>query len=608
MHAVRKGEAKGRAAKSCAGLAVAIFAMSGGVAADAAGGAPAAGSRVAGRVAPAPQVSPSTTPAFNQDAPDPDVVRAGGTFYAYTTGTTWGNHIGVLRSQSPTSGWATLTGKTFGSTAIGPLPSWEANNTQTSPGVFAWGGRWVMFYDAIDSANGQYCISVATSGSPAGPFEDTSSGPLVCQVSLGGSVDPSPFVDASGHPWLYWKSNGGSSSLPAELWAAPLDASGTVPASNAVSVMKEDTVNYPWETTIENPDMVLIGGTYYLFFAGGKWDSPGYAEGYAVCDGPQGPCRQPSNQPLLSSYGSVAGPGAGGVFTDASGQAYLAYDAWSAGCTSYSCGGARRLYVAPLGFSSANCAAPQGPQGYRFVAADGGVFDFGNLPYCGSGAGAGLNGPVSGSAPTADEGGYWIVTTSGQVTAFGDASFFGDVSSLRLAAPVVGIAPTPDGRGYWLAASDGGVFAFGDAGALGSMGGKPLAAPVVGMTADRSTGGYWLVASDGGIFAFGSPFFGSTGGMTLNRPIVALVPTRDARGYWLVASDGGIFSYGDARFFGSTGSLRLNQPVVAMEATPDGGGYRLVASDGGVFDFGDASFLGSTGSIRLAQPIVGIAG
>jgi len=46
------------------------------------------------------------------------------------------------------------------------------------------------------------CISRAVSDNPAGPFVDERSEPLVCQLELGGSIDPSPFVDADGTPYL----------------------------------------------------------------------------------------------------------------------------------------------------------------------------------------------------------------------------------------------------------------------------------------------------------------------------------------------------------------------------------------------------------------------
>ena len=120
-------------------------------------------------------------------------------------------------------------------------------------------------------------------------------------------------------------------------------------------------------------------------------------------------------------------------------------------------------------------------------------------------------------AATADGGGYWEVAADGGIFAFGDATFYGSMGGqpldaahrghgrhrrrgrllggglrrrdLRLRrrhastapwaasrsnAPIVGIAATADGGGYWEVASDGGIFAFGDATFYGSMGGQPL--------------------------------------------------------------------------------------------------------------------------------------
>src|SRR5581483_8235423 len=173
-----------------------------------------------------------------------------------------------------------------------------------------------------------------------------------------GSVDPAPFVDPSGRPWLYWKSNGGASNQPAHLWVAALGGDGTTLASPATDVLDQDTVAHPWETTIENPSMVYTLGGYYLFVAGGGWQTPGYAEGYAVCAGPAGPCTQTSAGPLLTSYGSAAGPAAGNAFPDTAGNLWLSYAAWTAGCTSYACGGQRRLYVAPLTLLPRSLNAP----------------------------------------------------------------------------------------------------------------------------------------------------------------------------------------------------------------------------------------------------------
>ena len=177
----------------------------------------------------------SQSPAFNGDAPDPDIVLSDGTYYAFTTGTVMGNYLQALvdTSGSPTSGWRSYTGGPFGSSALPVPPAWETLNTQTSPGVFNYGGHWVMFYDAakepFQEAQGHSCLSVATAPTltPSHPvFTDTSAGPLFCMA--GGVLDPSPFVDPhTGTAYLVWKSNDGGSTEPSQVWSVRLSSNGT---------------------------------------------------------------------------------------------------------------------------------------------------------------------------------------------------------------------------------------------------------------------------------------------------------------------------------------------------------------------------------------------
>ncbi|MGA8724721.1 MAG: hypothetical protein WB565_06745 [Acidimicrobiales bacterium] len=247
-------------------------------------------------------------------------------------------------------------------------------------------------------------------------------------------------------------------------------------------------------------------------------------------------------------------------------------------------------------------------QGYWLVAADGGIFAFGDAPFEGSHGGSPLNAPIVGMAATADGAGYWLVAADGGVFAYGDATFEGSHGGSPLNAPICGMAATPDGHGYWLVAADGGIFAYGDAAFAGSQGGSTLNRPIVGMAPTADGGGYWLVGADGGIFTYGDAAFeGSHGGSPLNRPIVGMAPTADGGGYWLVGADGGIFAYGDAAFEGSHGGAPLNAPICGMAATPDGHGYWLVGADGGIFAYGDATFEGSHGGSPLNMPIVGMA-
>ena len=225
-----------------------------------------------------------------------------------------------------------------------------------------------------------------------------------------------------------------------------------------------------------------------------------------------------------------------------------------------------------------------------------------------------LNKPIVDIASTPDHDGYWLVAADGGIFSFGDAQFYGSTGSMTLNQPVVGMAPTPDGQGYWLVAADGGIFSFGDAQFYGSAGSMTLNQPVVGMAPTPDGQGYWLVAADGGIFSFGdAQFYGSAGSMTLNQPIIAMAATADGSGYWLAAADGGIFSFGTAVYLGS--GPRRDPGVgdfVAFVVTTDDAGYILGNANRAIelLAFGDARYAGVGFSptddsrlVGLTQPV-----
>ncbi|HLG67302.1 MAG TPA: hypothetical protein VKV36_05445, partial [Acidimicrobiales bacterium] len=174
------------------------------------------------------------------------------------------------------------------------------------------------------------------------------------------------------------------------------------------------------------------------------------------------------------------------------------------------------------------------------------------------------------SQPSGGVGGYWLVAADGGVFAFGNAGFFGSMGGRALNAPVVGMAATRDAGGYWLVAADGGIFSFGGAGFFGSMGGRALNQPIVGMAPTPSGNGYWLVAADGGIFSFGdATFAGSTSGTAAGPGTVAVIPTRSA-GYEVVNGAGQVSPFGDAPQFGDITTFVANYGghVVGAVASP----------------------------------------
>ena len=125
-----------------------------------------------------------------------------------------------------------------------------------------------------------------------------------------------------------------------------------------------------------------------------------------------------------------------------------------------------------------------------------------------------LNAPIVGRAFTPNRNGEWLVAADGGVFAFGDAPFYGSMAGKHLNAPIVGMAATPTGYGYWLVAADGGVFAFGDAPFYGSIPGAPasewLGQPIVRITAVHAhTAGPWgyvLTTNAGSTYAFNASF------------------------------------------------------------------------------------------------------
>ncbi len=218
------------------------------------------------------------------------------------------------------------------------------------------------------------------------------------------------------------------------------------------------------------------------------------------------------------------------------------------------------------------------------VAATDVVAVFGSRSF-GSPAELALRFPLVGLAPTPTGNGYWLVAADGGIFAYGDAVFFGSTGNLTLNQPIVGMAAHPAGKGYWFVAADGGIFAFGDARFFGSTGSQVINQPIVGMAASPTGNGYWLVARDGGIFAFGDArFFGSTGGSPLLAPVVGVAATPSGSGYWLAARDGGIFAFGDAAFLGRP----VTQGMVAAIAVAPGG-YATVDNLGVVSTFGVAA-------------------
>ncbi len=298
------------------------------------------------------QAGSPSGPAYPFDFPDPDVLDVGGTYYAYGTNSAGGN-IQIIDSTD-LSHW-----KTVGDALPKPA-SWSTTGYIWAPGVLRHRGQFLLYYATVEGSGSgsKQCISVARAHRPAGPFVDSSSAPLVCQSSLGGSIDPAPYTDGSGKPYLTWKSNG-EGGRPSTIWAQALSPSGIAmePRSAPTALLQP---SQPWEASVvEGPFMWASNGSYYLFYSGNNWNSASYAIGVAVCQGPLGPCTKPLDAPFYASNANLEGPGGASVFRDPQGNTWVAFHAWRPGAVGYP--DPRLLYVQPL--ASMGTLPPAKPAG-----------------------------------------------------------------------------------------------------------------------------------------------------------------------------------------------------------------------------------------------------
>jgi hypothetical protein len=248
------------------------------------------------------------------DFPDPFVLRVGNVYFAYASNSAGGN-VQIIES-SDLRHWSAL------GNALPSLPRWAQPGQTWAPSVLQVDGHYVLYYSAaVRGSGGELCISAAVATQPQGPFIDTSAGPLSCQPSLGGSIDPSPFTDANGASYLEWKTNG-TAGHPAQIWSQQLNATGTAVTGPAPSLLL--SADQGWEAgVVEAPDLVLNAGRYFLFYSGNNWDTVNYAVGVASCRGPLGPCTEPWTRPILTSDAHELGAGGETVFTDVSGSPWM---------------------------------------------------------------------------------------------------------------------------------------------------------------------------------------------------------------------------------------------------------------------------------------------
>ena len=339
-----------RAAALAAVIAIVGACTSGGQSTE--GGAGASGTP--GETAAASEAVPAgqfTNPVLNSDFPDPFVLKDGDTYYAYATG---GNNKRIQAARSSDLvDWEQL------GDAVPTIPSWSGGKTW-APEVAKTPAGYVMYYtlSGLDvlTPQGQtaQCISYGISKTAEGPFRDPNRKPWICQADLGGSIDPSPFVDSDGKRYLTWKNDGNCCGQPTRLWIQEMSQDGLKLVGQPKDMGVQNDAE--WETLIYNlieaPTLLLHEGTYYLFFSGAAFDTDHYAVGYATSRSVIGPYVDAPENPILKTRegSDAAGPGHQSIVQAPDGKLWVLYHAWDKTAVGYLNGGSRSLWLDELVF------------------------------------------------------------------------------------------------------------------------------------------------------------------------------------------------------------------------------------------------------------------
>ncbi|GAB3345531.1 glycoside hydrolase family 43 protein [Micromonospora halotolerans] len=262
-----------------------------------------------------------TNPVIRTDAPDPQAIRVGDTWYLFHTNS-GGRNVPVLTSPD-------LVEWTEAGDALPELPAWADAGKTWAPEVIPLAAdRFVLYYTVADRASGRQCLGRAVATTPLGPYRDDAAGPLVCQAELGGSIDVSPYRDTDGSLWLLWKNDGNAIGVDTWIWSQRLSPDGLRLVGAPTKLLKQTE---PWEgTLIEGPFFHRHDGKLLLFFAANAYDRDTYAEGYAVCESPTGPCVKAPENPILKSNAVASGPGHASM-VEKDGRTWLLYHAWPPG-------------------------------------------------------------------------------------------------------------------------------------------------------------------------------------------------------------------------------------------------------------------------------------
>ncbi len=245
---------------------------------------------------------------------DPEALFDGGTYYLYGTR----DQVGF-----PVYTSTDLLHWDRGPDVFRRRPGLWGVGRYWAPSPAKYRGRYYLFYSALghlpdsgDRLSHRICVAVADD--PSGPFE-----PLVAPLPLIGKavIDPSAFVDADGHAYLYFVADMSENEV-SQIFCARLSDDLTAVVGEPVLCLQPSQV---WEGKFwnEGPHVFrAANGTYVMTYSGQFWHAPDYGVGFATSRTPTGPWTKNPANPILQRWRGLYGTGGDAVVPMPGGKDY----------------------------------------------------------------------------------------------------------------------------------------------------------------------------------------------------------------------------------------------------------------------------------------------
>jgi beta-xylosidase len=254
-------------------------------------------------------------PIVAENCPDPAVIEVGERYYMVST-----SHVlpaFPIRVSSDLEHWENTGRYIFTSEN---QPRW-ADDHFWAPEVHRTAGGFIAYYTARARRTNRLCIGAALAPTVLGPYEDLGRPLIEDRVSV---LDATAFEDRDGSRYLYWKADAAPGDPSGPIYAQRVANDGLRLLGSRNVVLANDLA---WEEPlIEGPWVHRRGDACYLFYSGGRYDTPGYAVGVARSRWPLGPFEK-RGAAILGSGGRWNGPGHNSI-ASMGGRDFLVYHAW----------------------------------------------------------------------------------------------------------------------------------------------------------------------------------------------------------------------------------------------------------------------------------------